>query len=466
MDVVWLTSHAFGHHNHLSKPQPSPHWLPALASYHRAPANLICAVCAVPSSPHTPALAPLAFQSTMPTCVECGEPVTNLYTEYSKGNIRLTHCTLCIVYLPAKRFPLFFFLCTPTGEMQKIRRQVCRARLCHHLHRHAVAQATGLPPPALQPSGLPGPGHRRAYPHYPPCACLRADLLAWTTDLTLHIFTQPSVMKLAILLILFEFIHSLACPFLSFTLLPADIKWFRLEKNYTREDFAFIEQPLTFQYLYILFLCILVFHIAVRSAVKWYLGTKYTSSPLHPPHQPDTPHQPDPVSPVGTTTYRWPSLSPLSARCFSFLWLSGTTMSSSIRGSSASLSSCQTSRRFRVGASSSCGALYYEGGGGGSGCAVLVKYSVPQHRLHPHLHYYGLRHRLQGPRPGVLPAGHEQVAAAYPAKCVNETRINARMLCIDYKCGGFGIKMHIVDIHLGRTSSPPRSSNYCDLSHL
>ncbi|CAI2174547.1 14427_t:CDS:2 [Funneliformis geosporum] len=31
----------------------------------------------------------------MPTCVECGAPVTNLYTEYSKGNIRLTHCEKC-----------------------------------------------------------------------------------------------------------------------------------------------------------------------------------------------------------------------------------------------------------------------------------------------------------------------------------------------------------------------------------
>ncbi|CAB4401370.1 unnamed protein product [Rhizophagus irregularis] len=31
----------------------------------------------------------------MPTCVECGAPVTNLYTEYSKGNIRLTPCEKC-----------------------------------------------------------------------------------------------------------------------------------------------------------------------------------------------------------------------------------------------------------------------------------------------------------------------------------------------------------------------------------
>jgi len=29
---------------------------------------------------------------TMPTCVECGAAVSSLYTEYSKGNIRLTYC--------------------------------------------------------------------------------------------------------------------------------------------------------------------------------------------------------------------------------------------------------------------------------------------------------------------------------------------------------------------------------------
>ncbi|CAG8751712.1 3628_t:CDS:2 [Cetraspora pellucida] len=30
--------------------------------------------------------------SKMPICVECGVPVANLYTEYSTGIIRLTHC--------------------------------------------------------------------------------------------------------------------------------------------------------------------------------------------------------------------------------------------------------------------------------------------------------------------------------------------------------------------------------------
>ncbi|KAF9365155.1 sterol homeostasis protein [Mortierella sp. NVP85] len=31
----------------------------------------------------------------MPTCVECGAAVSSLYTEYSKGNIRLTYCEHC-----------------------------------------------------------------------------------------------------------------------------------------------------------------------------------------------------------------------------------------------------------------------------------------------------------------------------------------------------------------------------------
>jgi len=28
----------------------------------------------------------------MPTCVECGQSVSDLYREFSKGNIRLTQC--------------------------------------------------------------------------------------------------------------------------------------------------------------------------------------------------------------------------------------------------------------------------------------------------------------------------------------------------------------------------------------
>ncbi|KAI8332975.1 Arv1 protein [Blakeslea trispora] len=31
----------------------------------------------------------------MSTCVECGQPVANLYTQYSKDNIRLTTCDRC-----------------------------------------------------------------------------------------------------------------------------------------------------------------------------------------------------------------------------------------------------------------------------------------------------------------------------------------------------------------------------------
>jgi hypothetical protein len=36
-----------------------------------------------------------------------------------------------------------------------------------------------------------------------------------------------------------------------------DIKWFRLEKYYTGSDSTFMEQPLFYQYLYILLLCII-----------------------------------------------------------------------------------------------------------------------------------------------------------------------------------------------------------------
>lgn len=35
-----------------------------------------------------------------------------------------------------------------------------------------------------------------------------------------------------------------------------DIKWFRLERYYTEYDSKFIQQPLYYQYLYILALCI------------------------------------------------------------------------------------------------------------------------------------------------------------------------------------------------------------------
>ena len=28
----------------------------------------------------------------MPVCIECGVPITNLFTDYGKGNILLTQC--------------------------------------------------------------------------------------------------------------------------------------------------------------------------------------------------------------------------------------------------------------------------------------------------------------------------------------------------------------------------------------
>jgi hypothetical protein len=75
---------------------------------------------------------------------------------------------------------------------------------------------------------------------------------------------------------------------------PSDIKWFRLEKYYTGSDSTFMEQPLFYQYLYILLLCIIgeysscfhhylcylaihsppnlefvAFHLGVHIAVRW-----------------------------------------------------------------------------------------------------------------------------------------------------------------------------------------------------
>jgi len=34
----------------------------------------------------------------MPICVECGKPVPNLYTEYSKQNIQLSVCVCYFLY--------------------------------------------------------------------------------------------------------------------------------------------------------------------------------------------------------------------------------------------------------------------------------------------------------------------------------------------------------------------------------
>lgn len=70
-----------------------------------------------------------------------------------------------------------------------------------------------------------------------------------------------------------------------------DIKWFRLERYYTDYDTKFIEQPLYYQYLYILTLCIfgnlrdiplmhnyifislvefIVFHCCINLAIRLY----------------------------------------------------------------------------------------------------------------------------------------------------------------------------------------------------
>ncbi|KAG2208332.1 hypothetical protein INT47_006188 [Mucor saturninus] len=52
-----------------------------------------------------------------------------------------------------------------------------------------------------------------------------------------------------------------------------DIKWFRLERYYTEYDSKFIQQPLYYQYLYILALCIfefIVFHCCINVAIRWY----------------------------------------------------------------------------------------------------------------------------------------------------------------------------------------------------
>jgi len=56
-----------------------------LGSRHRA-SNL--ALCKPPIINQAKGKAP----PQMPTCVECDAPVATLYTEYSKGNIRLTSC--------------------------------------------------------------------------------------------------------------------------------------------------------------------------------------------------------------------------------------------------------------------------------------------------------------------------------------------------------------------------------------
>ena len=62
-----------------------------------------------------------------------------------------------------------------------------------------------------------------------------------------------------------------------------DIKWFRLEKYYTGSDSTFMEQPLFYQYLYILLLCIIgqsLFTVLLPPYITW--SHSYSLSSLPP----------------------------------------------------------------------------------------------------------------------------------------------------------------------------------------
>ncbi|GAN06086.1 conserved hypothetical protein [Mucor ambiguus] len=144
----------------------------------------------------------------MSTCVECGASVVNLYTQYSKDNIRLTTCDQCNNFADKyieHDFVIIFI------DMLLHKPQVYR-----HLLFNRITEQDGV---------------------------------------------EPHVFRFAILLILFE----------------VYIKWFRLERYYTDYDTKFIEQPLYYQYLYILTLCIfgnprqfVVFHCCVNSVIRVY----------------------------------------------------------------------------------------------------------------------------------------------------------------------------------------------------
>ncbi|KAH8553867.1 Arv1-like family-domain-containing protein [Umbelopsis sp. PMI_123] len=141
----------------------------------------------------------------MPICVECDAPVATLYTEYSKGNIRLTSCEKCNHF--ADKYIEYDFVIIFIDML---------------LHKPQV------------------------YRH------LLFNRITYTDEKSI----EPNIMKLAVLLILFE----------------VYIKWFRLEKYYTGSDSTFMEQPLFYQYLYILLLCIIefvAFHLGVHIAVRW-----------------------------------------------------------------------------------------------------------------------------------------------------------------------------------------------------
>ncbi|KAL1933257.1 hypothetical protein VTP01DRAFT_7347 [Rhizomucor pusillus] len=134
----------------------------------------------------------------MPTCVECGASVQDLYTQYSKDNIRLTSCHKCNEFADKyieHDFVIIFI------DMLLHKPQVYR-----HLLFNRIPQYT---------DGI-----------------------------------EPQVLRFAILLILFE----------------VYIKWFRLETYYTNYDTEFFQQPVYYQYPYILSLCILefsVFHASI-----------------------------------------------------------------------------------------------------------------------------------------------------------------------------------------------------------
>ncbi|KAF9134400.1 sterol homeostasis protein [Mortierella sp. 14UC] len=147
----------------------------------------------------------------MPTCVECGAAVSSLYTEYSKGNIRLTYCEHC-KKLADKYVEHDFVIIFVDMILHK-----------KPVYRHLLF-------------------NRLPY-----------------RDLGI----DPNVFKLGVLLILFD----------------VYIKWFRLEQERTEiEVVGFSQHALVFQYLYILFLCIiefLAFHFGVRLIVSLWYGGRY-----------------------------------------------------------------------------------------------------------------------------------------------------------------------------------------------
>ncbi|KAI7871284.1 Arv1-like family-domain-containing protein [Spinellus fusiger] len=141
----------------------------------------------------------------MPTCVECGASVINLYTQYSKDNIRLTSCENCNNFADKyieHDFVVIFI------DMLLHKPQVYR----HLLFNRIVQEGNKI---------------------------------------------EPHVFRFAILLILFE----------------VYIKWFRLERYDTAYDLTFVQQPLYYQYLYILALCVfefIVFHCCICLSVRWF----------------------------------------------------------------------------------------------------------------------------------------------------------------------------------------------------